>query len=92
MRAMTTDGSVTSDQQTAPDVQWERRPMASWPDPNDVVEVQKEECRRLCWSSVMMISALREYTPLKFDLSTWDLHVTKPESVRIRTHLHLLIR
>jgi hypothetical protein len=55
--------------------------MADWPETTNVAETQKEECRRLCWSSMMLITALREYTPLEFDRSVWDLHVTKPENV-----------
>jgi hypothetical protein len=58
------------------------RAAADWPEATDVAEIQKEECRRLCWSSMMLITALREYTPLEFDRSVWDLHVTKPENVR----------
>jgi hypothetical protein len=55
---------------------------ADWPEPTNVAEIQKEESRRLCWSSMMLITALREYTPLEFDRSVWDLHVTKHENVR----------
>src|SRR5450631_1148757 len=77
------DHLATYDEQAPLEVQWgESRLMASWPEPTDVVEIQKEESRRLCWSSIMLISALREYTPLNFDRSAWDLHVTKHENVR----------
>jgi hypothetical protein len=50
-----------------------------WPD-NDEAEIQKEECRRLCWSSMLLITVLREYTP-NLDSSTFDLHITKQENV-----------
>jgi hypothetical protein len=77
------DHSVTSHEQAPLEVQWKKSGLtASWPEPTDIVEVQKEESRRLCWSSIVLISALREYTPLDFDRSAWDLHITKHENVR----------
>lgn len=77
------DHSVTSNEQDPLEAQWGKsRLTGSWPEPTDIVEIQKEESRRLCWSSIMLISALREYTPLDFDRSAWDLHVTKHENVR----------
>lgn len=56
---------------------------ADWPDVFDVVEIQKEESRRVCWSSMMLFTALREYSPVKLEAATWELHVTKPESFSI---------
>jgi hypothetical protein len=84
--------SVTSNEHAPLEAQrGESRLTASWPEPTDIVEIQKEENRRLCWSSIMLISALREYTPLEFDCSAWDLHVTKHENVRyIRSGPHSL--
>jgi len=56
--------------------------MSDWPEPTDLAEIQKEEGRRLCWSSMMLVTSLREYNPFEFERSMWDLHVTRYENVR----------
>ncbi|KAG8811271.1 hypothetical protein FRC18_003586 [Serendipita sp. 400] len=53
-----------------------------WPDINDIVEVQKEESRRLCWSSMVLISALREYTSL-LERMAWDVHMARHENIAL---------
>ena len=54
---------------------------ADWPEIDQTAEIEQEESRRLCWNSVMLASTLREFTPLTFDPSTWNLHFIKPENV-----------
>lgn len=54
-----------------------------WPDLTHVAEIEKEESRRLCWSSMMLITMLREYSPLKYEISSWDFYLTKPENLAI---------
>ena len=53
---------------------------ADWPDPIDTVEIDKEESRRLCWSVMMLVSTLREYTP-HLQHQAWDMHITRQENV-----------
>ncbi|CCA70549.1 hypothetical protein PIIN_04486 [Serendipita indica DSM 11827] len=55
---------------------------ADWPDPTDTIEIDKEESRRLCWSVMMLISTLREYTP-HLQRQAWDLHVTRQENIAL---------
>ncbi|KIM31554.1 hypothetical protein M408DRAFT_261453 [Serendipita vermifera MAFF 305830] len=54
-----------------------------WPDPIHIVDIEKEESRRLCWNTMIFITALREFTHLNHRLSTWDFQVTKPENFAI---------
>lgn len=51
-----------------------------WPDPRNVGEMQKEESRRLCWGSMVLISALREYGP-HFGEHIPDFFITRQENV-----------
>jgi hypothetical protein len=49
--------------------------------PVDEVEIQREETRRLCWSSMLLVHMLKEYTPHLMGMG-WELHVSKQENVR----------
>jgi hypothetical protein len=52
-----------------------------WPDQNNPAEIQKEESRRLCWSAMVLVSALGEYTPHLAHYA-YDLYITRQENVR----------
>lgn len=79
---------TTSSSQSSFVLEGASRIETEWPDPTNIAEIQKEESRRLCWSAMMLVTALREYTPLKFEPSTWDLYVTRPENVRFPAAKH----
>ncbi|CAG8648862.1 3167_t:CDS:2, partial [Acaulospora colombiana] len=49
-----------------------------WPD--DGLEVQREEIRRLCWSSMLLAHMLKEYTPHLEEMD-WDLYLSKQETL-----------
>ncbi|PVF96723.1 hypothetical protein CPB86DRAFT_786652 [Serendipita vermifera] len=51
-------------------------PTFQWPD--DELEVQREEIRRLCWSSMLLVHILKEYTPHLAGMN-WDLYLSKQE-------------
>jgi hypothetical protein len=61
---------------------WKRPDFSvTWPDQTNFAEIQKEESRRLCWSTMVLISFLREYTP-HLGHYAWDLYITRQENVR----------
>ncbi|KIM22981.1 hypothetical protein M408DRAFT_332566, partial [Serendipita vermifera MAFF 305830] len=56
---------------------------ADWPELDNVTEIEKEEARRLCWSSIMLVSIIKEFTTLDLTLPTLDLSFTKPENLAL---------
>ncbi|KIM31558.1 hypothetical protein M408DRAFT_21577 [Serendipita vermifera MAFF 305830] len=56
---------------------------ADWPELDNVAEIEKEEVRRLCWSSIMLVSIIKEFTPLDLVMPTLDLSFTKPENLAL---------
>lgn len=67
------------------DGKWAQR-WAHWPETNNRAEIQKEEIRRLCWSSMILASLFREFAPYVGQIS-WDLHITKQENVSEHTKM-----
>jgi hypothetical protein len=61
------------------DAKWAQR-WAHWPATDNRADIQKEETRRLCWSSMILATLFREFAPHIGHVS-WNLHITKQENV-----------
>ncbi|KIM22982.1 hypothetical protein M408DRAFT_267566 [Serendipita vermifera MAFF 305830] len=56
---------------------------ADWPEPDNITEIEKEETRRLCWSSIVLVAIINELTPIKLKVPTVDLFFTRPENLAL---------